>query len=133
MARKRDELTVVGRAAKYKNEGVEVEMIADRMNVTPGTVHGYISRAKHRSLVNTPEIKVAADVKDKELRELQDRILAAEPGTNVVYFEHPDGWSKAPKNLREMITSMANSGLIVHLMKRNNRGSFSLIVQRTKR
>ena len=72
-------------------------------------------------------------LKDKELREIHERILAAEPGTNVVYYEHPVGWSKVPKNLRELITSMANSGLIVQLLKRNRDGNFSMIAQRTKR
>ena len=72
-------------------------------------------------------------LKDKELREIHERILAAEPGTNVVYYEHPVGWSKVPQNLRELIKSMANSGLIVQLLKRNEEGSFSMIAQRTKR
>ena len=72
-------------------------------------------------------------LKDKELREIHERILAAEPGTNVVYYEHPIGWSKVPQNLRELITSMANSGLIVQLLKRNDQGTFSMIAQRTKK
>ena len=72
-------------------------------------------------------------LKDKEILEIQERILSAAPGTNVVYYEHPIGWSKVPQNLREMITSMANSGLIVQLLKRNDQGTFSMIAQRTKR
>lgn len=144
MARKRDELTVIGRAAKYHEDGVDRHMIAERMNVTVGTVNGYLSRARYRGLVNTTKkeeermqkaIYAYEDkpLKDKELLEIQERILAAAPGTNVVYYEHPVGWSKVPQNLREMIKSMANSGLIVQLLKRNDEGTFSFIAQRTKR
>jgi len=145
LARKRDELTVVGRAAQYQKDGVEIEHIAERMNVKAGTVRGYISKARYRGLVNTPKVEdemvrgttkeVMEDnsLKDKELREIHERILTAPPGTNVVYFEHPAGWSKVPQNLRELITSMASKGLIVQLLKRNDRGAFSMIAQRTKR
>jgi hypothetical protein len=135
---------VVGRAAKYHEDGIDRHMIAERMNVKVGTVNGYLSRARYRSLVNTTEreeekmqkaIYAYEDkpLKDKEILEIQERILSAAPGTNVVYYEHPIGWSKVPQNLREMITSMANSGLIVQLLKRNDQGTFSMIAQRTKR
>jgi len=70
---------------------------------------------------------------DKELIAIYDRIMEATPGTNVVYFENPIGWSKVPKNLKALIQSMVNSELIVHLSKRNDKGSFSLIAQRTKK
>ena len=70
---------------------------------------------------------------DRELRDLHENILNAEPGTNMVYFENPIGWSKVPKNLKALIQSMVNSGLIVHLSKRNEKGTFSLIAQRTKK
>ena len=70
---------------------------------------------------------------DRELRDLHENILNAEPGTNVVYFENPIGWSKVPKNLKALIQSMVNSELIVHLSKRNEKGTFSLIAQRTKK
>ena len=141
LGRKPDEESVVGRAARYKKDGLSTHMIAERLNVTVNTVHGYISRARYRGLINTEGwedkkmIYAYEDkpLKDKELREIQERILAAEPGTNVVYYEHPIGWSKVPKNLRDLITSMANSGLIVQLLKRNEEGSFSMIAQRTKR
>lgn len=141
LGRKPDEESVVGRAARYKKDGLSTHMIAERMNVTVNTVHGYISRARYRGLINTEGwedkkmIYAYEDkpLKDKHLREIQERILAAEPGTNVVYYEHPIGWSKVPKNLRDLITSMANSGLIVQLLKRNEEGSFSMIAQRTKR
>jgi hypothetical protein len=119
-------------------------MIAERMNVTVGTVSGYLSRARYRGLVNTTKreeermqkaIYAYEDkpLKDKELREIHEKILMAAPGTNVVYYEHPIGWSKVPQNLRELITSMANSGLIVQLLKRNDQGTFSMIAQRTKK
>jgi len=145
VGRKPDELSVIGRAAKYQKDGVEIEHIAERMNVKVGTVRGYISRARYRGLVNTPKVEAEMvrgntkevmevnSLKDKELRDIHERILTAPPGTNVVYFEHPAGWSKVPKNLRELITSMANKGLIVQLLKRNDRGTFSMIAQRTKR
>lgn len=141
LGRKPDEESVVGRAARYKKDGLSTHMIAERMNVTVNTVHGYISRARYRGLINTEGwedkkmIYAYEDkpLKDKHLREIHERILAAEPGTNVVYYEHPIGWSKVPKNLRDLITSMANSGLIVQLLKRNEEGSFSMIAQRTKR
>lgn len=145
MGRKPDELSVIGRAAQYQNDGLEIEMIAERMGVTKGTVHGYISRARYRNLINTPKVEVEMvrgttkevmevnSLKEDDLWEIQEKILSAEPGKNVVYFEHPVGWSKVPRNLREMITSMANSGLIVQLLKRNDEGTFSFIAQRTKR
>lgn len=41
--------TVVGRAARYHNEGVSNEMIAERMNIKVNTVHGYLSRARYRA------------------------------------------------------------------------------------
>jgi hypothetical protein len=135
---------VVGRAAKYHEDGIDRHMIAERMNVKVGTVNGYLSRARYRSLVNTTEreeekmqkaIYAYEDkpLKDKEILEIQERILSAAPGTNVVYYEHPIGWSKVPQNLRELITSMARGGLIVQLLKRNDQGTFSMIAQRTKK
>jgi hypothetical protein len=154
LGRKPDNESAVGRAARYYNDGLDRPMIAERMNVTPGTVDGYISRARYRGLLNAEkekkmETKEAARVRDRskenmgggtakaltdrELRDLHENILSAAPGTNVVYFENPIGWSKVPKNLKTLIQSMVNSGLIVHLSKRNEKGSFSLIAQRTKR
>lgn len=144
LGKKPDEETVVGRAARYKKDGLSTHMIAERMNVTVNTVHGYISRARYRGLINTTEEEKARmtkmvyayedkPLKDKELIAIYDKIMEAEPGTNVVYYEHPIGWSKVPKNLRDLITSMANSGLIVQLLKRNGEGTFSMIAQRTKR
>lgn len=144
MPRKADDESVVGRAARYKKEGLSTHMIAERMNVSVNTVHGYISRARYRGLVNTTGgeefgLKKAIyayedkPLKDKELVAIYDKIMDAEPGTNVVYYEHPIGWSKVPQNLRELIKSMANSGLIVQLLKRNDQGSFSMIAQRTKK
>jgi len=141
--RKPDLESVIGRAARYHNDGLDRHMIAERMNVTVGTVSGYLSRARYRGIINTTvrerermqkAIYAYEDkpLKDKELREIQEKILAAAPGTNVVYYEHPIGWSKVPQNLREMIKSMANSGLIVQLLKRNDQGTFSMIAQRTK-
>lgn len=157
LGRKHDKETVVGRAARYYNDGLDRPMIAERMNVTPGTIDGYISRARYRGLLNIErEKKVEVEVEvvdppkrdrskeymyggppkaltDRELRDLHENILNAEPGTNVVYFENPIGWSKVPKNLKALIQSMVNSELIVHLSKRNDKGSFSLIAQRTKK
>lgn len=155
LGRKPDNESAVGRAARYHNDGLDRPMIAERMNVTPGTVDGYISRARYRGLLNVEkekkvEVKVEATPKrdrrkevmgggtpkaltDRELRDLHENILNAEPGTNVVYFENPIGWSKVPKNLKALIQSMANAELIVHLSKRNEKGTFSLIAQRTKK
>lgn len=157
LGRKHDKETVVGRAARYYNDGLDRPMIAERMNVTPGTIDGYISRARYRGLLNIErERKVEVGVEvvdppkrdrskesmgggtqkaltDRELRDLHENILNAEPGTNMVYFENPIGWSKVPKNLKALIQSMVNSGLIVHLSKRNEKGTFSLIAQRTKK
>ena len=159
LGRKPDNESAVGRAARYYNDGLDRPMIAERMNVTCGTVNGYISRARYRGLLNIEkEKKVEVEVKveavaqpkrdrrkevmgggthkaltDRELRDLHENILNAEPGTNVVYFESPIGWSKVPKNLKTLIQSLANSELIVHLSKRNDKGSFSLIAQRTKK
>ena len=154
LGRKHDKETVVGRAARYYNDGLDRPMIAERMNVTCGTVNGYISRARYRGLLEAEkEKKVEVEatqpkrdrrkeymyggpqkaLTDRELRDLHENILNAEPGTNVVYFESPIGWSKVPKNLKTLIQSMANSELIVHLSKRNEKGTFSLIAQRTKK
>ena len=156
LGRKHDKETVVGRAARYYNDGLDRPMIAERMNVTPGTIDGYISRARYRGLLEAErekkvEVKVEEvqpkrdrrkevmgggtpkSLTDRELRDLHENILNAEPGTNVVYFENPIGWSKVPKNLKALIQSMVNSELIVHLSKRNDKGSFSLIAQRTKK
>ena len=156
LGRKPDNESAVGRAARYYNDGLDRPMIAERMNVTCGTVNGYISRARYRGLLEAErEKKVEVKVEevqpkrdrrkeymyggpqkaftDRELRDLHENILNAEPGTNVVYFESPIGWSKVPKNLKTLIQSLANSELIVHLSKRNEKGTFSLIAQRTKK
>jgi len=154
LGRKPDNESAVGRAARYYNDGLDRPMIAERMNVTCGTVNGYLSRARYRGLLNIEKekkVEVEAVVPkrdrrkevmgggtpkaltDRELRDLHESILNAEPGTNVVYFENPIGWSKVPKNLKALIQSMVNSELIVHLSKRNDKGSFSLIAQRTKK
>ena len=157
LGRKPDNESAVGRAARYYNDGLDRPMIAERMNVTCGTVNGYISRARYRGLLEAEkekkvEVEVAVTtppkrdrrkevmgggtpkaLTDRELRDLHENILNAEPGTNVVYFENPIGWSKVPKNLKALIQSMVNSELIVHLSKRNEKGTFSLIAQRTKK
>ena len=154
LGRKPDNESAVGRAARYYNDGLDRPMIAERMNVTCGTVNGYISRARYRGLLEAEKekkVEVEAVVPkrdrrkevmgggtpkaltDRELRDLHENILNAEPGTNMVYFENPIGWSKVPKNLKALIQSMVNSGLIVHLSKRNEKGTFSLIAQRTKK
>ena len=51
LGRKPDVETVVGRAARYHNQGVSAEMIALRMGVQIGTVQVYLSRARHRGLI----------------------------------------------------------------------------------
>ena len=51
LGRTPDVETVVGRAARYHNQGVSAEMIALRMGVQVGTVQVYLSRARHRGLI----------------------------------------------------------------------------------
>ena len=51
LGRKPDTETVIGRAARYHNQGVSAEMIAERMGVQIGTVYGYLSRARYRGLI----------------------------------------------------------------------------------
>lgn len=51
LGRKPDPETVVGRAARYFNDGVDPPMIAEAMGVRLGTVHGYLSRARYRGLI----------------------------------------------------------------------------------
>ena len=51
LGRKPDPETAVGRAARYFNDGLDREMIAERMGVRVGTVHGYLSRARYRGLI----------------------------------------------------------------------------------
>lgn len=53
LGRKPDPETVVGRAARYFNDGLDREMIAERMGVRIGTVHGYLSRARYRGLIRS--------------------------------------------------------------------------------
>ena len=51
LGRKPSFLTVVGKAAQLHNAGLTPEKIAEIMAVQPGTVIGYLSRAKHRGLI----------------------------------------------------------------------------------
>ncbi len=51
LGRKPDTETVIGRAARYHNQGTSAEMIAERLGVQVGTVRVYLSRARHRGLI----------------------------------------------------------------------------------
>ena len=51
LGRKPDTETVIGRAARYHNQGTSAEMIAERLGVQMGTVRVYLSRARHCGLI----------------------------------------------------------------------------------
>ena len=46
-----DAESVIGRAARYHNDGLDSAMIAERMNVGVTTVYGYLSRARYRNML----------------------------------------------------------------------------------
>jgi hypothetical protein len=46
-----DAESVIGKAARYHNEGLDSAMIAERMNVGLTTVYGYLSRARYRNML----------------------------------------------------------------------------------
>lgn len=50
--RKPVEETAVARAARYLNDGLDCDLIALRMNIKVGTVYVYLSKARHRGLIN---------------------------------------------------------------------------------
>ena len=50
--RKPVEETAVARAARYLNDGLDCDLIAIRMNIQVGTVYTYLSKARHRGLIN---------------------------------------------------------------------------------
>ena len=100
LGRKPDTETVIGRAARYHNQGTSAEMIAERLGVQIGTVRVYLSRARHRGLIkgrsdpgddlrflmlNLPQpiVQRLADVLNKSLAapDLRERFatLGAEP------------------------------------------------------
>jgi transposase len=55
LGRKPNAESVVGRAAKLYNEGVDIPMIAERMGIQVGTVYAYLSRARSRKLLKSNE------------------------------------------------------------------------------
>jgi hypothetical protein len=129
--------TVVGRAARYHNEGISNEMIAERMNIKVNTVHGYLSRARYRGLADgtpPPDPRGGRSRVNKAAIEVvYDRIMAGAPGENVVYYEGVAGWHRVPSAIRALITSLVKDGSIVTLTRRDGQGTFSMIAQRTKR
>jgi hypothetical protein len=54
-----DAESVIGKAARYHNEGLDSAMIAERMNVGLTTVYGYLSRARYRNMLNDGKPKPA--------------------------------------------------------------------------
>lgn len=50
--RKPIEETAVARAARYLNDGLDCDLIALRMNINVSTVYGYLSKARHRGLID---------------------------------------------------------------------------------
>ena len=50
--RKPVEETAVARAARYLNDGLDCDLIALRMKINVSTVYGYLSKARHRALIN---------------------------------------------------------------------------------
>lgn len=132
-----DAETVVGRAAKYHNDGVSVEMIAERMGIKVNTVYGYLSRARYRGLadgVPPPHPNGRrSKVNGAEIEVVYDRIMAGAPGENVVYYEGVSGWHRVPSAIRSLITSLVRDGSIVTLTRRDGPGTFSMIAQRTRR
>ena len=50
--RKPDKETAVARAARYLNDRLDCDLIAIRMNIQVGTVYTYLSKARHRGLIN---------------------------------------------------------------------------------
>ena len=50
--RKPVEETAVARAARYLNDGLDCDLIALRMNINVSTVYGYLSKARHRGLID---------------------------------------------------------------------------------
>ena len=50
--RKPVEETAVARAARYLNDGLDCDLIAIRMNINVSTVYGYLSKARHRGLID---------------------------------------------------------------------------------
>jgi len=136
LGRTPDTESVVGRAARYHNVGMSAPMIAERMDVQVNTVYGYLSRARYRALLTREDDappKPRPVTSDNVLRALHERIVGAATGENVVYCERVIGWSKVPHPVRKLITSLADTGLIVPLVKRDDHGTFSMIAQRTKK
>jgi hypothetical protein len=54
-----DAESVIGKAARYHNEGLDSAMIAERMNVGLTTIYGYLSRARYRNMLNDGKPKPA--------------------------------------------------------------------------
>jgi hypothetical protein len=136
LGRTPDTESVVGRAARYHNEGLTPHLIAERMDVQVNTVYGYLSRARYRAMLtreDEPPPNPRPVTSDKTLRTLHERIVGAGAGENIVYCERVMGWSKVPHPVRKLIMSLADTGLIVPLVKRDDHGTFSMIAQRTKK
>lgn len=136
LGRTPDAESVVGRAARYHNEGLTPHLIAERMDVQVDTVYGYLSRARYRNLLtreNDGPPKQKPITPDYTLRALHERIVGAAAGENVVYCERVIGWSKVPHPVRKLIMSLADTGLVVPLAKRDEYGTFSMIAQRTRK
>jgi hypothetical protein len=52
-----DSESVIGRAAKYHNEGLQSSVIAERMNVGVSTIYAYLSRARYRNLLDDSKVR----------------------------------------------------------------------------
>ena len=53
LGRKPNAQSVIGRAAGFYNEGVDIPMIAERMGIKVSTVYAYLSRARSRKLLKS--------------------------------------------------------------------------------
>ena len=99
-----DAESVIGKAARYHNEGMDSAMIAERMNIGVTTVYGYLSRARYRNMLNDSKGKpMPVPVFPTATGELRTLVKGLPPSVASWLVDHVPDNSTLTELLRAMI------------------------------